>query len=173
MAMNAPLKGAQMNQLEALRETLHLAEQNAMPELPGSDLGLEHLRAMVATVEASDFSDAAKLGRWLGWAQCAVVAAKIGLTLDDMRTLNTKWAETAGAEPPQTYDGGVRWGIVQRLDSTPFVAAVGDEKTTRAIHRSHHEFARNTAFPDNPERWPLIARGHLTWHVVQQVEPTA
>jgi len=62
-----------------------------MPELPGSDVGLGHLRRMAATAETSTFSEA-KLGRWLGWAQCAVVAADVGVTLADMKALNMKWA---------------------------------------------------------------------------------
>lgn len=80
-----------MNQRRALRETVELAEQQGMPELPGSDLGLGHLRSMVETVEKSDFSDA-KLGRWLGWAQCAVGAAHVGVTLADMKELNMRCA---------------------------------------------------------------------------------
>ena len=59
--------------------------------MPGSDLGLSHLRVMMETVEKSEFSDA-KLGRWLGWAQCAVVAAHVGVTLADMKELNMKCA---------------------------------------------------------------------------------
>lgn len=76
-----------MNQLQAFRDTIALAEQRGMPELPGSDLGLDHLRRMAAVLEENSFAPA-KLGRWLGWAQCAVVAAGIGVTLDDMKTLN-------------------------------------------------------------------------------------
>jgi hypothetical protein len=53
----------------------------------GESLGLRHLRSMYQQAQAGDFSDA-KLGRWLGWAQCAVVAARIGLTLDDMKDIN-------------------------------------------------------------------------------------
>lgn len=86
-----------MNQREAPRETLRLAEAHGMSELPESDLGLDHLQEMVATVEVSEFSDA-KLGRWLGWAQCALVAANVGVGLADMKELNAKWAaDEAGA----------------------------------------------------------------------------
>ncbi|MEB3023018.1 MULTISPECIES: hypothetical protein [Mycolicibacter] len=84
-----------MNQREALRETVLLGQVAGMPELPGNDVGLAHLRRMVSTAEAGDF-DAAKLGRWLGWAQCALVAANVGITLADMKSLNMKWA---GTEP--------------------------------------------------------------------------
>jgi hypothetical protein len=80
-----------MNQLEALRETIRLAEEAAgMPERPGNDVGLAHLRHMAATAEAGNFG-AAKLGRWFGWAQCALVAANVGVTLADMKSLNAKW----------------------------------------------------------------------------------
>lgn len=71
-----------------------------MPLLPGTDLGLEHLREMWERVRADDnpqggkgFSEA-KLGRWLGWAQCAVVASGVA-TLDDMKAINRR-------RPPET-----------------------------------------------------------------------
>lgn len=80
-----------MNQLQALRETVRLAGECGMPELPGNTLGLEHLRAMAATAEKSSFSPS-KLGRWLGWAQCALVAANVGVTLEDMKALNMRHA---------------------------------------------------------------------------------
>lgn len=78
-----------MNQIDALSETVALAEQHGMPELPGSELGLDHLRSMLTRVNGSEFSPA-KLGRWLGWAQCALVAAGVGITLDDMKALNLR-----------------------------------------------------------------------------------
>lgn len=81
-----------MNQLGALRETVQIAEQCGMPEMPGTNLGLDHLRSMLAILNSSEFSDA-KLGRWLGWAQCAVVAARVGVTLEDMKALNIRFTE--------------------------------------------------------------------------------
>lgn len=63
-----------------------------MARRPGSPLGLDHLIGMGARIQAGDFS-AAKVGRWLGWAQCAVVAAGIGLTLDDMKQINLSHAD--------------------------------------------------------------------------------
>lgn len=87
-----------MNQRRALRETIELAEQRGMPALPGSDVGLSHLRSMLETVEKSDFSEA-KLGRWLGWAQCAVVAANVGVTLTDMKALNMQCAADGDNRP--------------------------------------------------------------------------
>ena len=88
-----------MNQLEALRDTIRLAVDRGMAEAPGSELGLAHLRSMVARVEEGvvqgEFSDA-KLGRWLGWAQCAVVAANVGVTLEDMKALNVRHSVRGG-----------------------------------------------------------------------------
>lgn len=80
-----------MNQLAAFDDTLALAAERGMPEY-GGELGLAHLRSMFEQAVASNFSDA-KLGRWLGWAQCAVVAAAIGLTLDDMKEINRRYAD--------------------------------------------------------------------------------
>lgn len=85
-----------MNQLAAFRDTIELAEQRGMDE-HGESLGLRHLRSMYEQAQAfqsewETFSEA-KLGRWLGWAQCAVVAASIGLTLDDMKAINQRHAD--------------------------------------------------------------------------------
>lgn len=77
-----------MNQLTAFDDTIALAEQRGMDEGDG-ELGLAHLRSMYERAATSNFSEG-KLGRWLGWAQCAVVAAGIGLTLDDMKRINLK-----------------------------------------------------------------------------------
>lgn len=82
-----------INQLDALRETVRLAEERGMPEMPGSELGLAHLRSILSTVNKSKFTDA-KLGRWLGWAQCALVASGVGVTLDDMKALNLRHKDT-------------------------------------------------------------------------------
>lgn len=62
--------------------------------VPESDLGLYHLMQMRIRVQSMAGS---KLGRWLGWAQCAVVAAGVGLTLDDMKAINQRcMTEQAG-----------------------------------------------------------------------------
>lgn len=87
-----------MNQADAFRETVRIAEQRGMPEMPGSDLGLHHLRSMLATISTSKFPDA-KLGRWLGWAQCALVAADVGVTLADMKALNSRHLYRKPAAP--------------------------------------------------------------------------
>jgi hypothetical protein len=88
-----------MNQLEAMQETLTLAHQYGMSDIDGFADGCDywHLQDMVERAAAAmnmpgaEFS-AAKLGRWLGWMQCAVVAAGIGLTLEDMKQINRRHA---------------------------------------------------------------------------------
>lgn len=77
-----------MNQREALKDTIQLAEERGMPEehqFPS--LSLNHIRDMASRI-TPEFSDA-KIGRWLGWAQCAVVAAGLA-TLDEMKAINQK-----------------------------------------------------------------------------------
>ena len=61
-----------------------------MPEMPGTDLGLAHLRSMAERI-TPEFSES-KLGRWLGWAQCALVASGVGVTLDDVKRINLRHA---------------------------------------------------------------------------------
>lgn len=77
-------------QHQAFADTVFLASQQGMPLNPGSPLGLAHLMEMRIRAQAFD---GAKLGRWLGWAQCAAVAADIGITLEDMQTINTRASE--------------------------------------------------------------------------------
>ena len=82
--------GGEVDQLAAFRETIELAEERGMPDDRGSDLGLDHLRGMLAAVEAAAVTfSPAKLGRWLGWVQCAVVAAGAG-TLEEMKAINER-----------------------------------------------------------------------------------
>lgn len=83
-----------MNQLAAMRETLTRAQERGMDDIQGFADGCDywHLQGMVERARAGEFSDA-KLGRWLGWMQCAVVAAGIGLTLEDMKRINLSHAD--------------------------------------------------------------------------------
>lgn len=83
-----------LNQREAFNETVRLAQTAGMPELPGSELGLAHMRSMQERI-LPEFSEA-KLGRWLGWAQCALVAADVGVTLEDMKALNMRYSDRQG-----------------------------------------------------------------------------
>lgn len=80
-----------MNQKAAFIETVQVAIDRGMPENPGSPTGLAHMRDMLTRIRA-DYSDA-KVGRWLGWAQCALVAAEVGVTLDDVKAINMRWAD--------------------------------------------------------------------------------
>lgn len=78
---------ADLWQRQAFADTVFLASQHGMPLSPDSDLGLHHLMQMRIRAQNVEGS---KLGRWLGWAQCAVVAAGVGLTLDDMKAINQR-----------------------------------------------------------------------------------
>lgn len=79
-----------MNQFNAFSETIDLAMARSMPELPGTSYGLEHLVEMWNKVafHPEQYS-ASKLGRWLGWAQCAVVVSGVA-TLDEMKEINLR-----------------------------------------------------------------------------------
>lgn len=74
-------------QRQAFADTVFLASQYGMPLSPDGELGLYHLMKMRIQAQSMEGS---KLGRWLGWAQCAVVAAGVGLTLDDMKAINKR-----------------------------------------------------------------------------------
>lgn len=78
-----------MNQLLAMEKTLELARQVGMDSASSdnSELDYEHLVDMYATASAGNFSEA-KLGRWLGWMQAAVVANGFGPNLEDMKRIN-------------------------------------------------------------------------------------
>lgn len=67
---------------EALRLTCAMAASPPMPSTGG--LSAEHIRGMPDRI--AGFSSA-KLGRWLGWAQAAIVAGGLA-DLDDMKRLN-------------------------------------------------------------------------------------
>jgi len=87
-----------MNQREALRETIELARANGMdnctsdiPELDFPHLVSMYDRIIAADVTSTPFSEA-KIGRWLGWAQAAVVVHGEA-SLEDMKALNMKWSD--------------------------------------------------------------------------------
>lgn len=77
-----------MNQLQALRDTVRLAKTRGLAITRKPELSLEHVEDMLRRVEAdpSAFSTA-KLGRWLGWAQAAVVSWG-NCSLEDMKQIN-------------------------------------------------------------------------------------
>jgi hypothetical protein len=178
-AHQPPVKGRSggvMNQLDALRETVRLAAEVGMPELPGSDVGLAHLRDMAATAEGGDF-DEAKLGRWLGWAQCALVTANVGVTLADMKSLNAKWLSEEVApikagplETDPSWDGAASslehypWVVwtVTLLDPERLAGANVVERTAAAATAAAELYgcvycARpDSAFRDRLEAWRLV-----------------
>lgn len=96
-----------MNQREAFDATVRLAVASAMPEGDAADgLSLAHLREMRQAIETGEFSEA-KLGRWLGWAQAALVAADVGITLDDVKAINMRHA---GAPPADRMSRAIEVG---------------------------------------------------------------
>lgn len=93
-----------MNQREAFAETIVLAITAGMPEESDVDdsLGLAHMQSMLDRIEANPegFSEA-KLGRWLGWAQAALVASGVGVTLEDVKQINLRHV----ADEPRDSEG--------------------------------------------------------------------
>ena len=83
-----------MNMIEAAKETLAKAEAAGMDILTSDipELDYPHLQLMLSRMQVNEMSEA-KIGRWLGWMQAAVVAADIGLGLEDMKEINKKWAD--------------------------------------------------------------------------------
>lgn len=83
-----------MNQRAAFDATVRLARSRGMARVKtvSTSLSWGHLLSMQESIHAGEFSDA-KLGRWLGWAQAAVVAANIGVTLSDVKRINMTHSE--------------------------------------------------------------------------------
>jgi hypothetical protein len=96
-------------QLEAMRKTVALMEAKANGRDMGGGLDdslrQRHLHDMLAAMEADNnpqggtFS-AAKLGRWLGWAQAAVVAMGLA-SLDEMKEINKNCSAAPSLAPTQ------------------------------------------------------------------------
>lgn len=69
-----------MNQREAFRESLEVARTNGLDRCTSdySELDFDHLQDMYTRILAADASgepmSETKIGRWLGWAQAAIVA---------------------------------------------------------------------------------------------------
>jgi uncharacterized protein (DUF849 family) len=79
-----------MNQRKAFKDTVLMGIIRNMPK--DGDLGLHHMIDMDRRLdEHPEYSDA-KIGRWLGWAQAALVAANVGVTLEDVKQVNMRWA---------------------------------------------------------------------------------
>ncbi len=91
-----------MNQLQAFRDTIALAKSTDKPKLTQvQSLSMQHLEEMLVTIEAEawrgySFSPS-KLGRWLGWAQAAIVSWGHH-TLEEMKEINMKNKEDANVD---------------------------------------------------------------------------
>ena len=80
-----------MNQRAAFNETVKIAYESEMPMgEPDDPFSLAHLIYMQERI-TPEFSDA-KLGRWLGWAQAALVVAGVGFDLEDVKQINLRHA---------------------------------------------------------------------------------
>ena len=84
-----------MNQIEAFKETVKLARQRPWHTIKDgcSVIHLEDMYKKIVEDQAKkqpEFS-AAKIGRWLGWAQAVVcMYSPLGLKLDDFKEINRK-----------------------------------------------------------------------------------
>lgn len=104
-----------MDQRAAFDATVELAEAKGMPRFLGGSISLNHLFDMQSRI-TDDFSDA-KLGRWLGWAQAALVAANVGVTLEDMKQLNLSHVTAPASSPAEQNDEAERERIADVLTS--------------------------------------------------------
>lgn len=85
-----------MNQRAAFDETVALAAASGMQSRTVLDpsLSFDHLLDMQERIARGEFSES-KLGRWLGWAQAALVAANVGVGLEDVKQINLRHADDA------------------------------------------------------------------------------
>ncbi|QKN87757.1 hypothetical protein IXEL_57 [Microbacterium phage Ixel] len=85
-----------MNQRKAFKETLELAWERGMHFVEGlhPDLTYRHLVSMHDRMTLDETMSETKIGRWLGWAQAAVVASGVA-TLDEMKALNQRYSAEA------------------------------------------------------------------------------
>jgi len=83
-----------MNMIAAAADTMSLAAERGMADVSSDnpDLDYPHLYDMLNKMQEGEMSEG-KLGRWLGWMQAAVVAANIGVTLNDMKEINRRWSD--------------------------------------------------------------------------------
>ncbi len=86
-----------MNQLQAFRDTLEFARKIGLENLTSDEpnLDYQHLASMLAKAETwvgeNDIDTQSKLGRYLGWAQAAVISRSNGLAkLSDMIEINKR-----------------------------------------------------------------------------------
>lgn len=82
-----------MNMIKAFEETLALARQQDLDDMGSDtpDADYAHLEEMLEKIKNNpeEFSDTAKLGRWLGWAQACVYIMSGGeISLAELREIN-------------------------------------------------------------------------------------
>lgn len=65
------------------------------------------------------------------------------------------------------FDGGTRWAVVSRLDPKPQIVPMDNEATARQFHKSWGDFAKSTAAPNEPDRWPVLVTTQITWSEVR------
>lgn len=82
-----------MDQRAAFGATVELARKHGMDLVVTADdsLSAHHLLEMQKRIHSGYFSPS-RLGRWLGWAQAALVAANVGVSLEDVKQLNLSHA---------------------------------------------------------------------------------
>lgn len=95
-----------MNQLAAFKETLEVAEPFAAFMKEPNELSYEHLVDMFARIDLAEkagtpFSESKK-GRWLGWAQAAVVRTGF-VSLEDMKNINVKHSKDDLKVSPEDF----------------------------------------------------------------------
>lgn len=83
-----------MNMIKAFEETLALAREHGLENVGSDtpDADYNHLVDMLEQIkkEPEKFSEG-KLGRWLGWAQCAVYMGANGdIPLDELKEINKR-----------------------------------------------------------------------------------
>lgn len=54
-------------------------------------IGYAHILEMRDRIFAENMSDA-KMDRWLGWMQCAIVTWSPDISVEDIKEINRKWA---------------------------------------------------------------------------------
>ena len=83
-----------MNMIQAARETIELAAAHGMQdsEFEKPELNFPHLVEMLEKMEAGGMSEA-KVGRWLGWMQAAVVCSCDDVSIEDMKEINRRNAD--------------------------------------------------------------------------------
>ena len=94
------MSGRHMDQVAAFDDTIELARERGMADVAAADwsLAFDHLTDMQENVRSGNLSPS-KCGRWLGWAQAAVVAAGLA-TLQEMGEINRRHADRPDETPP-------------------------------------------------------------------------